>query len=160
MILLLIVPFDLLGTTTYQVYSRSIKEGSRRLSEHSSIIEALALAIDAKDHTTHGRVRRVQAYSLGIAHGLGLSESEEALERRIAMGTGRLDNIQASSSCGVRSLGCLPVLTDSFKLLVRVGGSGLKPIGFVLKLDDQHVLAIHADGPGWRDKTVLRISCR
>ena len=88
LIFLLAIPFGLFATTTYQIYSRNIREGSRRLSEHSSlqasIIEALALAIDAKDHTTHGHVRRVQAYSLGIAKSLGLEDSDDLEALRIA----------------------------------------------------------------------------
>lgn len=88
LIFLLAIPFGLFATTTYQIYSRNIKEGSRRLSEHSSlqasIIEALALAIDAKDHTTHGHVRRVQAYSLGIASSLGLEDNDDLEALKIA----------------------------------------------------------------------------
>jgi diguanylate cyclase (GGDEF)-like protein/putative nucleotidyltransferase with HDIG domain len=88
LILLLAIPFVLLATTTYQIYSRNIKEGSRRLSEHShlqtSIIEALTLAIDAKDHSTHGHVRRVQVYALGIAKSLGIEDGDDLEALKIA----------------------------------------------------------------------------
>ncbi len=44
-------------------------------------IEALALAIEAKDDTTHSHLRRVQVYALEIAHELGLGHEEiRALE--------------------------------------------------------------------------------
>jgi diguanylate cyclase (GGDEF)-like protein/putative nucleotidyltransferase with HDIG domain len=80
-VFLLTIPFALFAITTYQIYSRNIREGSRRLSEHSqlqmSIIETLALTIDAKDHTTHGHVRRVQAYAIGIATSLGIEDQED-----------------------------------------------------------------------------------
>jgi hypothetical protein len=47
---------------------------------HLRTIEALALAIDAKDHTTHDHLQRVQLYATQIGEDLGLSESElEAL---------------------------------------------------------------------------------
>ena len=36
-------------------------------------IEALALAIDAKDQTAHYHIRRVQAYAVGLARALGMS---------------------------------------------------------------------------------------
>jgi putative nucleotidyltransferase with HDIG domain len=47
---------------------------------HLRTIEALALAIDAKDHTTHDHLQRVQLYATEIGKDLGLSEQElEAL---------------------------------------------------------------------------------
>ena len=45
-------------------------------SLHLRTIEALALAIDAKDHTTHDHLQRVQLYALEIGKDLGLSETE------------------------------------------------------------------------------------
>jgi len=47
---------------------------------HLRTIEALALAIDAKDHTTHDHLQRVQLYATEIGKDLGLSQPElEAL---------------------------------------------------------------------------------
>ncbi len=47
---------------------------------HLRTIEALALAIDAKDHTTHDHLQRVQLYAVEIGKDLGLSQQElEAL---------------------------------------------------------------------------------
>ncbi|HEX5226965.1 MAG TPA: HD domain-containing phosphohydrolase [Bryobacteraceae bacterium] len=47
---------------------------------HLRTIEALALAIDAKDHTTHDHLQRVQLYAIEIGKDLGLTELElEAL---------------------------------------------------------------------------------
>jgi putative nucleotidyltransferase with HDIG domain len=43
---------------------------------HLRTIEALALAIDAKDHTTHDHLQRVQLYAIEIGKDLGLSENE------------------------------------------------------------------------------------
>jgi diguanylate cyclase (GGDEF)-like protein/putative nucleotidyltransferase with HDIG domain len=49
-------------------------------SLHMRTIEALALAIDAKDHTTHKHLHRVRTYAAEIAKELGLLEEElEAL---------------------------------------------------------------------------------
>jgi HD-GYP domain-containing protein (c-di-GMP phosphodiesterase class II) len=48
---------------------------AQRMSEvHLAVIEALALAIDAKDQTSHNHIRRVQSYATGIARAIGLSE--------------------------------------------------------------------------------------
>src|SRR5213079_2230354 len=47
---------------------------------HLRTIEALALAIEAKDHTTHDHLRRVQVYALEVAKSLRLPPGEiEAL---------------------------------------------------------------------------------
>jgi putative nucleotidyltransferase with HDIG domain len=43
---------------------------------HLRTIEGLALAIDAKDHTTHEHLHRVRTYAVEIAKDLGLSEQE------------------------------------------------------------------------------------
>src|SRR4029434_4433364 len=40
---------------------------------HLATIEALALAIDAKDQTAHYHIRRVQVYASGLARALGMS---------------------------------------------------------------------------------------
>src|SRR5438045_6940513 len=39
-----------------------------------STIETLAMAIDAKDQITHGHIRRVQAYAVGLAQHVGVRE--------------------------------------------------------------------------------------
>jgi putative nucleotidyltransferase with HDIG domain len=39
-----------------------------------STVETLAMAIDAKDDVTHSHVRRVQAYSVGLARALGIND--------------------------------------------------------------------------------------
>ena len=43
---------------------------------HIRTIETLALAIEAKDQTTHGHLRRVQRYALAIGTEMGLAEAE------------------------------------------------------------------------------------
>ena len=43
-----------------------------------STVETLAMAIDAKDDVTHGHVRRVQAYAMGLANALGVTDDHDA----------------------------------------------------------------------------------
>ena len=43
---------------------------------HLATIEALALAIDAKDQTAQSHIRRVQVYAAGLARALGMSDNE------------------------------------------------------------------------------------
>src|SRR5215470_11063037 len=54
-------------------------------SLHMRTIEALALAIDAKDHTTHKHLHRVRIYASEIAKELGLSSKEVEALRAAAL---------------------------------------------------------------------------
>ena len=42
-----------------------------------STVEALALAIDAKDQVTHGHIRRVQRYTMNLAEALGVKDEKQ-----------------------------------------------------------------------------------
>ena len=42
-----------------------------------STVEALALAIDAKDQVTHGHIRRVQRYTLALAEAVGIKDEKQ-----------------------------------------------------------------------------------
>ncbi len=65
---------------TYQVYIGRIEDERRHVEEmsdlHLATIEALALAIDAKDQTAQSHIRRVQIYAAGLAKALGMPEQE------------------------------------------------------------------------------------
>ena len=60
---------------TYKVYLGRIEDERRHVQEmsdlHLATIEALALAIDAKDQTAQSHIRRVQVYAAGMARGAG-----------------------------------------------------------------------------------------
>jgi diguanylate cyclase (GGDEF)-like protein/putative nucleotidyltransferase with HDIG domain len=78
------VPIAVASYLTYKVYFDKLDEHKRHLEEvsklHLATVEALASAIDAKDQTTHGHVRRVQIYAEGLARLFNLSNPEiEAL---------------------------------------------------------------------------------
>jgi diguanylate cyclase (GGDEF)-like protein/putative nucleotidyltransferase with HDIG domain len=82
---LLVLPVIYFIYRTYHLYLGRL-EGQKGHAEeiaalHLRTIEALALAIDAKDHTTHDHLRRVQTYAVEIGRELGLNEGEiEALQ--------------------------------------------------------------------------------
>src|SRR3970040_1731831 len=62
------------------------RRNARRMSElHLATIEALALAIDAKDQTTPNHIGRVQAYATGLARALGLSSTDLQAVRTAAL---------------------------------------------------------------------------
>src|SRR5688572_33369828 len=54
--------------------SRERQQTARMARLHMATMEALALAIEAKDHTAHNHIRRVQVYSTGLARALGMGE--------------------------------------------------------------------------------------
>jgi diguanylate cyclase (GGDEF)-like protein/putative nucleotidyltransferase with HDIG domain len=76
---LLVVPLYL-TFSTYRLYFERMTTDQQRLRElsnlHLSTIEALALAIDAKDQTATSHIRRVQIYASGIAEAMGMPASE------------------------------------------------------------------------------------
>src|SRR6185436_2813744 len=65
---------------TYKVYLGRIQDQQRHVLQvsdlHLATIEALALAIDAKDHTAQSHIRRVQVYAAGLAKALGMSDND------------------------------------------------------------------------------------
>src|SRR5688500_615611 len=79
--LLLLVPAILvLAYRTYRTFLSRLegeRQHAQRMSElHLATIEALALAIDAKDQTAHNHIRRVQIYGTALARALGMNEGE------------------------------------------------------------------------------------
>ncbi|HSB07985.1 MAG TPA: diguanylate cyclase [Blastocatellia bacterium] len=82
-----IVVAPILGAAyfTYKVYLDRLETSNRHAEQmadlHLKTIEALAIAIDAKDEVTADHVHRVQIYATGLARLFGLSEPEiEALK--------------------------------------------------------------------------------
>src|SRR4051794_40881205 len=65
---------------SYKVYLGRIEDEQRHVREmadlHLATIEALALAIDAKDQTSQSHIRRVQLYAASVAKALGMSDNE------------------------------------------------------------------------------------
>jgi diguanylate cyclase (GGDEF)-like protein/putative nucleotidyltransferase with HDIG domain len=84
-ITILLIPVIYLVYRSYDLYLRRLEEEKKHVAEmadlHLRTIEALALAIDAKDDTTHDHLRRVKVYATEIGNDLGLTGPElQALE--------------------------------------------------------------------------------
>ena len=91
---LLVVPVMYWIFRTYYIYLARLEEEKKRAeieakhaeaekshvqqvcALHMRTIEGLALAIEAKDHTTHSHLQRVRTYAVEIAKDLGLSGDE------------------------------------------------------------------------------------
>ncbi len=81
---LLLVPAVYLIYRSYRLYLGKLEDEKRHVEEmanlHLRTIEALALAIEAKDHTTHEHLQRVRVYAIEVAKELGVKGPElEAL---------------------------------------------------------------------------------
>lgn len=77
---LLVLPVVYLIYRSYRLYLSRLDAEKQHAEEmaalHLRTIEALALAIEAKDHVTHDHLQRVQIYAMEIARELGLCEEE------------------------------------------------------------------------------------
>jgi diguanylate cyclase (GGDEF)-like protein/putative nucleotidyltransferase with HDIG domain len=82
---IVLLPVIYLIYRSYQLYLARLEDERRHVESiaglHMRTIEALALAIEAKDHTTHEHLRRVRVYAVEIGKRLGLATEElEALK--------------------------------------------------------------------------------
>jgi diguanylate cyclase (GGDEF)-like protein/putative nucleotidyltransferase with HDIG domain len=81
---LLFVPAIYIIYRSYRLYLGKLEDEKRHVEEiadlHLRTIEALALAIEAKDQTTHDHLQRVRIYAIEVAKELGMGGTElEAL---------------------------------------------------------------------------------
>ena len=82
---LLILPAVYLIYRSYRLYLAKLEDEKGHVEEmanlHMRTIEALALAIEAKDHTTHDHLQRVRVYAIEVAKELKVTAEEmEALQ--------------------------------------------------------------------------------
>jgi diguanylate cyclase (GGDEF)-like protein/putative nucleotidyltransferase with HDIG domain len=73
-----ILPVLVISYLTFKTALGRIEDATTHLSQlnrlYLSTIETLAMAIDAKDQITHGHIRRVQQYAVGLAKHLGITD--------------------------------------------------------------------------------------
>lgn len=77
----IIVPLLAISYLTFRTTLGRLEDANQHLEEvnrlYLSTIETLAMAVDAKDQVTHGHIRRVQRYAVGLAHAMGLSDDRQ-----------------------------------------------------------------------------------
>ncbi|MFN2453943.1 MAG: diguanylate cyclase [Pyrinomonadaceae bacterium] len=118
---------------------RAEAEKSRHVQEmadlHMNTIESLAIAIDAKDQTTHGHVRRTQIYATEMGKILGVKGTE--LQALVA---GALLHDIGKLAVPEYILNKPGKLTESefakMKIHTTVGGDILKRVGFPYPVED------------------------
>ena len=101
-----IVPLLLVLYFTFKTSMDRVEDANRHVEKvnrlYLSTIETLAMAIDAKDQVTHGHIRRVQRYAVGLARELGVVD--EALLKAIEAAALLHDMVRTVSSrpCRIR----------------------------------------------------------
>src|SRR6266850_849146 len=80
-VLSIIVPLLLISYATFRTSMGRLEDANRHVSQlndmYLSTIEALAMAVDAKDQITHGHIRRVQTYAVQLAKRLGVADEKQ-----------------------------------------------------------------------------------
>lgn len=73
-----IIPLLLVLYFTYKTSMERVHDANKHVDQLNSLyistVETLAMAIDAKDQVTHGHIRRVQQYAVGLARVLGVAD--------------------------------------------------------------------------------------
>jgi putative nucleotidyltransferase with HDIG domain len=129
-----IIPLLVLLFLTYQWSNKRVEAERQKVADLNrvflSTIEALALAIDAKDQVTHGHIRRVQRYTMTLADALGIKEVKQLDALRAAAllhDTGKL----AVPEYILNKPGPLtPAEFERMKVHAAVGADILKSINF------------------------------
>ena len=104
----LLLPIIYFIHRSYRMYLDRLGDEKRHVEEmaglHLRTIEALALAIEAKDHTTHEHLRRVRVYAVEIGKDMGLSAPDLEALRAAALlhdigkaGDSRAHHLQAGA---------------------------------------------------------------
>lgn len=132
---------------------RGEEEKFRHIQEiadlHMNTIESLAIAIDAKDQTTHGHVRRTQIYAMELGQILGVSADELNALRAGALlhDVGKL----AVPEYILNKPGKLTVAEfEKMKIHTVVGGDIIKRVNFPYPVED--IVRFHHekwDGSGY-----------
>lgn len=77
----IIVPLLAISYLTFRTTLGRLEDANVHLRElnhlYLSTIETLAMAVDAKDQVTHGHIRRVQRYAVGLATALGVTDQKQ-----------------------------------------------------------------------------------
>jgi putative nucleotidyltransferase with HDIG domain len=76
-----LLPLLLISYLTLRTALGRVEDANRHFAElnrlYLSTIETLAMAIDAKDQITHGHIRRVQIFAIGLAKQMGVTDASQ-----------------------------------------------------------------------------------
>jgi putative nucleotidyltransferase with HDIG domain len=79
--LAIVLPLLVISYITFKTALERVEDANRHLEQmnrlYLSTIETLAMAVDATDQITHGHIRRVQSWAVGLARTLGVSDENQ-----------------------------------------------------------------------------------
>jgi diguanylate cyclase (GGDEF)-like protein/putative nucleotidyltransferase with HDIG domain len=150
---LLVLPIAYLFYFCYREFMAGLEGKSKHVTEiaalHLRTIEALALAIDAKDQGTQEHLQRVRAYSVALGKALGLGEDElEAL--RAASLLHDIGKLAVPEHIINKAGRLTPEEFEKMKIHPRVGAEILRQVKFpypVVPIVEAH--HEHWDGSGY-----------
>jgi putative nucleotidyltransferase with HDIG domain len=80
-LVIVLVPLLVVSYLVFRTTVGRLDDANRHLAEVNSLylstIETLAMAIDAKDQVTHGHIRRVQKFAVGLANRIGVDDDRQ-----------------------------------------------------------------------------------
>lgn len=138
---------------SYRAYSERIVEEQRQVREMSdlqlAVIESLALAIEAKDRTSHDHLQRMQTYAEGLARVIGMTEPEVRGVRTAAL-LHDIGNLAVPEHILSKAGPLTHAEFERLKIHPRVGADILKSVPFPYPVSSL-VLAHHErwDGRGY-----------
>jgi putative nucleotidyltransferase with HDIG domain len=133
-LLLIIVPLLIILYFTFSTSMGRVKDSNEHLQELNSLymatIETLAMAIDAKDQITHGHIRRVQLYAVGLAKSMGVTEEAQIRAIEAAALLHDMGKLAVPEYILNKPGPLTPAEFEKMKLHASVGADILSAIGF------------------------------
>lgn len=77
----IVLPLLVISYFTFKISLQRVEDANHHLEQmnrlYLSTIETLAMAVDATDQITHGHIRRVQTWAVGLARTLGVTDESQ-----------------------------------------------------------------------------------
>lgn len=77
----IVLPLLVISYVTFKTSLQRVEDANHHLEQvnrlYLSTVETLAMAVDATDQITHGHIRRVQTWAVGLARALGVTDASQ-----------------------------------------------------------------------------------
>jgi putative nucleotidyltransferase with HDIG domain len=129
-----VVPLVVVVYVAFQAAMGRVEDSNSHLKElnelYLSMLETLAMAIDAKDQVTHGHIRRVQRLALDLARRLGIADPKHLKAIEAAALLHDMGKLAVPEHILNKPGKLTPAEYDRMKLHASVGGQILSNIRF------------------------------